>query len=152
MVKRLVVLLVLAVFAFGLTGCATTKSKQSELEMQGLRNQISALESQVQSRDAQISSLSEALDEANRQNVGTAQSMPAGKKCVGEMKRKPRIKQVQAALKNAGYDPGPIDGKLGKQTREAIKAFQKANNLQVDGKVGKKTWEVLKPYLETRVK
>jgi peptidoglycan hydrolase-like protein with peptidoglycan-binding domain len=50
-------------------------------------------------------------------------------------------------LKNAGYDPGAIDGKLGKKTREAVKAFQTANNLKVDGKVGSQTWGMLKEYL-----
>jgi carboxyl-terminal processing protease len=56
------------------------------------------------------------------------------------------------ALKNAGYDPGKIDGKMGKQSSEAIKAFQKANNLPVDGKVGKKTWSLLRDYLNKKVK
>ncbi|HQQ06618.1 MAG TPA: peptidoglycan-binding domain-containing protein, partial [Candidatus Omnitrophota bacterium] len=39
------------------------------------------------------------------------------------------------------------DGKLGKQTRSAIRDFQKANGLTVDGKVGKKTWAQLEPFL-----
>jgi peptidoglycan hydrolase-like protein with peptidoglycan-binding domain len=32
-------------------------------------------------------------------------------------------------LKDAGYDPGPIDGILGYQTKSALIKFQKANNL-----------------------
>jgi peptidoglycan hydrolase-like protein with peptidoglycan-binding domain len=55
-------------------------------------------------------------------------------------------------LKNAGYNPGRIDGRLGKQTREAIKAFQRANNIPADGKVGKQTWEVLRGSLVNKVK
>jgi len=34
-----------------------------------------------------------------------------------------RIAQIQHALKNFGYDPGTIDGRLGKNTRKAIKEF-----------------------------
>ncbi|MCX5708045.1 MAG: peptidoglycan-binding domain-containing protein [Candidatus Omnitrophica bacterium] len=55
---------------------------------------------------------------------------------------------MQTALKNAGFDPGSADGKLGKKTRQAIRDFQRANGLDADGKVGKRTWEVLAPYLE----
>ena len=39
------------------------------------------------------------------------------------------ISKIQRALKDAGYDPGPIDGVLGSQTRAALIKFQKANNL-----------------------
>ena len=38
---------------------------------------------------------------------------------------------VQQALKGAGYDPGPIDGLVGRQTVEAIHSFQKDNGLEV---------------------
>lgn len=49
------------------------------------------------------------------------------------------IKLVQAALKEAGFDPGAIDGKMGTKTKNAIRAFQKANGLTADGKIGYKT-------------
>jgi peptidoglycan hydrolase-like protein with peptidoglycan-binding domain len=39
-----------------------------------------------------------------------------------------------------------VDGKMGKQTRKAVRDFQRANGLVVDGKVGKKTWSLLEPY------
>ncbi|MFA6356094.1 MAG: peptidoglycan-binding domain-containing protein [Candidatus Omnitrophota bacterium] len=56
-------------------------------------------------------------------------------------------KQVQTALKNAGYDPGAIDGKLGQKSKKAIKDFQTANGFKADGKVGPKTWSKLSTYL-----
>ncbi len=58
------------------------------------------------------------------------------------------VSQIQLALKSAGFNPGPIDGKLGPQTQTAIKNFQKANNLKVDGKVGHNTWKILRKYLD----
>lgn len=61
---------------------------------------------------------------------------------------KDRKKQIQFALKKAGFDPGPIDGKLGKNTRKAIRQFQKANGLKADGIVGRRTWEKLSKYLK----
>ena len=56
-------------------------------------------------------------------------------------------RQIQTALKNAGYDPGTIDGKLGQKTKKAIKDFQTANGLKADGKVGPKTWAKMSTYL-----
>ncbi len=63
--------------------------------------------------------------------------------------RKPSYdtKQIQAALTKAGLYKGKLDGKIGKQTRSAIKAFQKKNKLKIDGVVGEKTWTMLKKYL-----
>ena len=63
---------------------------------------------------------------------------------------KERVKKIQLALKNAGYDPGEIDGRMGKKTQEAGMKFQKKNGLEPDGVVGAKTWEYLKPYLEAK--
>jgi len=60
---------------------------------------------------------------------------------------KTKNRQIQTALKNAGYDPGTIDGKLGPKTKKAIKDFQAANGLKADGKVGPKTWAKLSTYL-----
>jgi len=51
--------------------------------------------------------------------------------------------EIQRALTQTGFNPGPIDGFLGQQTKEAIKAFQSANGLVVDGIVGPKTKEAL---------
>lgn len=45
----------------------------------------------------------------------------------------PLIKDVQAALHQAGYDPGPVDGFVGPRTRRAIGAYQSSNGLSPDG-------------------
>lgn len=60
---------------------------------------------------------------------------------------KPTVREIQTALKNAGFYMGMIDGKRGPMTKKAIEDFQRANNLVVDGKIGIKTWDVLKPHL-----
>ncbi len=39
------------------------------------------------------------------------------------------IKELQQALKDKGYNPGPIDGVFGQQTQKALNAFQKDNGL-----------------------
>lgn len=60
---------------------------------------------------------------------------------------RPATKEIQAALKNAGFYAGIIDGKPGPMTKKAVEDFQKAHSLEADGKVGPKTWEVLSKYL-----
>ncbi len=60
---------------------------------------------------------------------------------------RPSVKEIQTALKNAGYYAGSVDGKLGPKSKEAIEEFQKANSLTADGKVGPKTWVALSRYL-----
>lgn len=56
------------------------------------------------------------------------------------------IKRVQLGLRNAGFDPGNIDGKIGKKTRKAIRDFQRSIGLSADGIIGPKTWEKLSKY------
>lgn len=132
-----------------LSGCATQRKK--DLEIQGLRNQLLALESQLQTKDEEISYLKTSLDKTLEEKESSSQKT-GRKKIVPEVKRRPSIKQIQIALRNAGYNPGSIDGRKGRQTKDAIKAFQRANNLAVDGKVGKQTWNLLKEYLYKKVK
>ena len=49
------------------------------------------------------------------------------------------IKKVQETLRDKGYDPGPIDGVMGSQTRDAISQYQKAENLPVTGHLDAQT-------------
>jgi peptidoglycan hydrolase-like protein with peptidoglycan-binding domain len=64
------------------------------------------------------------------------------------LKSKDRVKQIQSALKEANFYKGGIDGKIGSQTKRAIKAFQKSKGLNPDGVVGPKTWEELNKFLK----
>lgn len=45
---------------------------------------------------------------------------------------KNRITQIQQALKKAGYNPGNIDGVIGRDTMKAVNTFQRAKKLPVD--------------------
>ena len=58
-----------------------------------------------------------------------------------------RNKDIQKALKSAGFYTGAIDGKIGPRTKKAVIDFQKANGLKADGKVGPKTLAELDKYL-----
>jgi len=152
MLRKTLVFSLLIIFLVSLSGCATGR-KKTDLEIQGLRNQISVLETQILSKDEEINSLKESLSrvqETQQQEV-TVKKV-SKKKIIGEVKSRPNAKQIQIALENAGYNPGAVDGRMGKQTRDAIKAFQKANGLVADGKVGKQTWNLLRGYLYKKIK
>ena len=147
MLRRSLSVLVIFAILFSLSGCATAR-KQKDLEVQALRNQVSVLEAQLQNKEEEIGSLKEALQ---AKEVAQAQSVRR-KRVVAEVKCRRTVKQIQVALKNAGYNPGSIDGKMGKQTKNAIRTFQRANGLAVDGRVGKQTWSLLSKYLYQKVK
>lgn len=56
-----------------------------------------------------------------------------------------RVAQIQKALRSFGYDPGAINGKLGKNTRQAIKEFQIAEEISPTGRIDSRTYfELLK--------
>lgn len=58
------------------------------------------------------------------------------------------VRTLQRALNNASFNAGTVDGIFGSRTEEAVRAFQRANGLQVDGIVGPRTWAALTPYIE----
>ena len=49
------------------------------------------------------------------------------------------VKKAQEALKNKGHDPGSIDGVIGPQTHQAIRAFQNASGLKETGRLDAET-------------
>lgn len=53
------------------------------------------------------------------------------------------VRKIQEKLKAWGYYTGSVDGIYGSQTFEAVKKFQKKNNLSVDGIAGPKTLQAL---------
>ncbi|MBU4312712.1 MAG: peptidoglycan-binding protein [Candidatus Omnitrophica bacterium] len=66
-----------------------------------------------------------------------------------------KIKEAQGYLMNAGFNPGPIDGKMQRDTRKAIKNFQRDNGLKITGFIGTETWKKLGSYkniIKTRAK
>lgn len=150
MFRKGISFLILFIFLISVAGCATAH-KRKDLEIQGLKNQLSVLEAQIQAKDEEIDGLRDYLAKA-REERAELTKVAGRKKVIGEIKSRPSVKQIQIALQNSGYNPGSIDGHRGRQTRDAIKAFQRTNNLKVDARVGKKTWDLLKEYLYKKVK
>ncbi|KRB11210.1 peptidoglycan-binding protein [Lysobacter sp. Root690] len=83
---------------------------------------------------------------------GSSQRAPRDAMADGVLKpdeRGPAVTSLQEQLNKAGFRDAQgnelkPDGHYGKHTKEAVEAFQRANNLEVDGKAGPKTLEALK--------
>lgn len=54
-----------------------------------------------------------------------------------------QIRQVQRQLREAGFDPGPIDGIIGEQTKSAVREFQRAHGLPATGQLDQATRQEL---------
>jgi len=54
-----------------------------------------------------------------------------------------QVEKIQELLASQGFDPGPVDGVVGSQTRQAIKDFQRTAKLPADGHPTPELLEVL---------
>ncbi len=124
-----------------LTGCATTRARKPD--QKELSSQVEQLQSELTAKDQQIQDLQYQLDSYQQSLGGTSTNFSRSSKSAAIRVSGVTVKQVQKALANAGYDPGPADGKMGQKTKSAIKSFQRKNGLKADGIVGEKTWSLL---------
>ncbi len=157
---------VLGFFALAVvvSGCATTH--QNPQLVNELQTRVGELEQQLKTKNEEVDSLkyevkdlSYELDrvkmqsgKTSGQSVESSESSSAdfssykGSNDIIRISASPN--QVQAALKNAGYYKGAVDGKVGAKTKDAISRFQRDRGLKADGVIGKKTWDELKTHLE----
>lgn len=146
-------ILLCIVLVLSLTGCATTRGETTTIKTQQLEMRIGQLEKELQQRDRKIYELEgeTGLVRSESSKIVKTKIYPE-KKIVTSKKEivlsQATPKKIQRALKKAGFYNGPVDGKVGKNTKDAIKEFQKKNRLKSDGVVGKKTWAELSKYLD----
>ena len=126
-------------------GCASKSSTKAR---------VNALEAQMGVMTDEVSRLDQSLQETRsalaQGRAGSYDSGPVSANTA--IYRTPSgfelpSKDIQQALKGAGYYQGDVDGKIGPSTKSAVKAFQKDHGLDGDGVVGKGTWNKLKVYL-----
>lgn len=91
----------------------------------------------------------EALARSNREvQLYAPPPPPARSSSSGNRIRVPvPARTVQAALKEAGFYSGAIDGKIGRRSIDAITAFQRSQGITADGIVGRVTWQHLQAYV-----
>ena len=145
-----------------LTGCATTSKQPSTVSQLQIR--VDQIESQLDAQGQDIADIKSNISGIAKhvvQTSRTTETVMAPRTQVEESISKTtssgsdgilRVavdpREVQRALKSAGYYTGEIDGKLGAGSQKAIKDFQVEHELVSDGIIGQKTWVQLKAYLE----
>jgi len=145
-----------------LTGCATGKRLQSlETKVAVLETKVDVAEQRQSNIEGQTGESRESMGylKGKVESISTAPQIATTKSIEGNRgyvyksgKRTLTKKDIQSALKNAGFYDGPIDGKIGRATKKAIKEFQKTNGLKADGIIGKNTRNLLIQYLERQEK
>lgn len=139
------------VASLGAAGCATTIGSRAR-EAEGLKSQVASLESKIDSLNERMQELAErqgALEGqiSVSQPAGAAQAAKPVKRVAQAAPNRLSVREIQQALKSAGFYPGPVDGKPGPKTREAVLAFQKSRGIKADGVVGVRTTTALIPFL-----
>ncbi len=145
------------VAALLLAGCAAGR------RVQDLETRVGILDSRVASVE-QRQGIAESQTGESRESVGylkgKVESFPVSPTTIvvgakgsegspfnvpaGKMSKK----DIQAALKNANFYNGPVDGVIGKRTKRAIREFQSSVGLKADGIAGKETLEKLAVYFK----
>jgi hypothetical protein len=158
MLKNNLCLLLSLFFLLLIGGCATT----TNYELRALETKVLKFETELIDKDSQIADLNRALKKERQEKEVLLKILEKRKKtsrhltsAITEQKKqkassKPyysSIIKIQTALKNSGFNPGSIDGKLGVRTHAAIMKFQKANGLPADGWLDKQVWVLLRNYL-----
>ena len=80
-----------------------------------------------------------------RDNGGNSEMIDSGywKNGRAIMLHRSEVADIQKALIDAGYNPGPIDGVLGHRTRGALAKFQDHNNMNGNGRITEATLRAL---------
>ncbi len=162
-------LLPIIILAIAFSGCASTQLKTQNEQIE---SRVTDLEKNLQAKDAeivdlqyQVKDLSSKIDTSKPADSDQASQVSPDSQSssdqVEESVKAPemldksqiiRVKvspeKIQRALKNAGVYTGPVDGKIGPGTKEAIVEFQKGHGLKADGVLGRKTWEELRTFLK----
>ncbi len=148
--------IIVAAVVAGLTsGCASGRTRK---EVVRLESQFGLLDERV--TQLERTSLSAATPTWGAESSAADSGASAGARPAPKSSRapsgqtpaatsiKPATREIQQALKNAGFYQGAVDGKTGPMTREAVKEFQRVHGLTDDGVVGKRTWAKLHAYAD----
>gem|GEM_PF-1713472 len=134
MLRRYLMILFLVLPIAGCAGLSETGETGKRIDV--LEKKVVVLderqtitEDRLTENEKKITAPQAAVREAPREKKKTAISMSR--------------KKIQGILRDAGYYRGPIDGKMGKKTKKALKDFQTDNGLSPDGIAGPATKEAL---------
>jgi hypothetical protein len=91
-------------------------------------------------------------DDNTERDALPAPSVKTVEKIFTQMSPTDLWRERQQWLTDAGYAPGAVDGKPGRKTEAAVRAFQKDHGLEVDGMWGAKTQTAMEKALKEKSK
>jgi peptidoglycan hydrolase-like protein with peptidoglycan-binding domain len=130
---RIFLLFVLAAL-IPVSGCSSYRTQRLEERVDQLDDRVSKMEAREEFVQTTVETEEVILDADSEAEI-LARIAAMGKK------------DIQRALRSAGYYDGAIDGKIGPRSRKAIREFQRDHNLKVDGIVGENTKRALLRYV-----
>jgi len=145
-----------AVMGLFVSGCASWPTSQSVSRLQSqvgmLEERVSQLEHASADAAAPAAAASAAAPEMSPAPMSAQDTVTSEPHHAAAKYSKPSMREVQQALKNAGFYQGAVDGNMGPATEDAVKQFQHVQGLKEDGIAGRRTWAKLHPYLDHPVK
>lgn len=133
--------LLLLVSCLFVSGCFGSK----DARVASLEGKTTEVEGRLETIEQRLTALEVYYQEMNKAKAANPAPAPVDTKvAIAAM----TDADIQTALKNAGFYSGPVDGKIGPNTSNCIKEFQKANGLTADGVPGDKTKALLLMHLK----
>ena len=83
------------------------------------------------------------MKDVRNEHLKSRASAKTGENALEQVNRQAMTLTIQNALMIAGYYAGPLDGMEGRQTEEAIAAYQDSIGLNVTGKVSQQLYDIL---------
>jgi murein L,D-transpeptidase YcbB/YkuD len=117
-----------------LTGCASSTS-------------VKRLDKRMDEMDSRLSRVEKAEGITGDVKMSGTVTVVSEKTESGSVDVNMSKRDIQRALRKAGYYHGAIDGKLGRKSRNAIQEFQREHGLKVDGIAGPQTQKALIRYM-----
>jgi len=128
--KNLGIILLSGVLTLGTASFALPQSGQGNTNDKSQENMSTSQEqSTTQSSSETTNQTSSKKIKSNAKNSGSQSNN--------------NVRQVQTALQQKGFDPGPIDGVMGRKTQKAISDFQRQQSLTASGRLDAQTKSAL---------
>jgi hypothetical protein len=119
-------------------GAVTERARATFVQQMptAFRDSLPSLFGKLKSRDVQA----RPAPDYNAADVeGWLKAMPRLQSCVGNV----TVREAQQALVSQGFQPGPIDGIVGRRTQAALRAYQQKQGLAESGQLDAQTLRAL---------
>jgi len=126
-----------ATWALGPASAADVKDKAVEtkdtMKEKAVETKDTVKEKAVEAKDTIKEKATEAKDTIKDKAHQTKEKMNSKMERADRRVAATDTRAAQEALKTQGFDPGPVDGRMGPRTRAAISEYQRRENLPVTG-------------------